>query len=67
MKVDKALDAKYENFQPFSEEDSRLEALYDPETFHGLPLSVQLAGRKFEDEKLLAIAELIHPIIKESA
>ncbi|OAA45372.1 Amidase family protein [Cordyceps fumosorosea ARSEF 2679] len=64
MTVDRELDSKYENFKPFSPEDKRLEALYDPETFHGLPLSVQLAARKFEDEKLLAIAELIHPIIK---
>lgn len=64
MTVDKILDPKYDNFKPFSSEDARLEALYDPETFHGLPLSVQLAARKFEDEKLLAIAELIHPIIK---
>ncbi len=64
MAVDRGLDAKYENFKPFSPEDERLEALYDPETFHGLPLSVQLAARKFEDEKLLVIAELIHPIIK---
>lgn len=64
MVADKDIDAKYENFQPYSPEDARLEALYDPEAFHGLPLSVQLACRKFEDEKLLAIAELIHPIIR---
>ncbi|KAM3453100.1 hypothetical protein MY3296_004027 [Beauveria thailandica] len=64
MTVDRNLDSKYGNFKPFSPEDQRLEALYDPESFHGLPLSVQLAARKFEDEKLLAIAELIHPIIK---
>lgn len=64
MTVEKSLDKKYEDFQPFSREDARLEALYDPDSFHGLPLSVQLAARKFEDEKLLAIAELIHPIIQ---
>lgn len=64
MTVDKKIDVQYKDFQPFSNEDARLEALYDPEAFHGLPLSVQLAGRKFEDEKLLAIAELIHPVIK---
>ncbi|KAJ6788130.1 hypothetical protein PWT90_06080 [Aphanocladium album] len=65
MTVDRKIDQKDENFQAFSAEDKRLEALYDPETFHGLPLSVQLAARKFEDEKLLAIAELIHPIMRE--
>lgn len=64
LTVDKNIDHKYSDFRPFSREDARLEALYNPETFHGLPLSVQLAGRKFEDEKLLAIAELLHPVMK---
>lgn len=66
MTVDKDIDKKYGNFSAFSKEDARLMALYDkdPESFHGLPLSVQLAGRKFQDEKLLAIAEMIHPILQ---
>ncbi|EWZ34102.1 hypothetical protein FOCG_10319 [Fusarium oxysporum f. sp. radicis-lycopersici 26381] len=64
MSCDKDVDVPYINFEPFGTEDSRLNSLYDPEHFHGLPLSVQLAGQKFEDEKLLAIAELIHPIMR---
>lgn len=66
MQSNKDIDHKFNNFKPFSEEDARLEALYDPDRFHGLPLSVQLMGRKFQDEKLLATAELIHPIIREA-
>lgn len=31
----------------------------DPETFAGLPVSLQLVGRRFEDEKLLAILKHI--------
>ncbi|KAG8420588.1 hypothetical protein J3459_010912 [Metarhizium acridum] len=64
LTVDKNIDQKYSNFGPFSKEDARLESLYDPEAFHGLPLSLRLAARKFEDEKLLAIAELLHPVMK---
>lgn len=64
MSCDKDIDVAYTNFEPFGTEDARLNSLYDPKRFHGLPLSVQLAGQKFEDEKLLAIAELIHPIIR---
>ncbi|KAJ4317702.1 hypothetical protein N0V84_007221 [Fusarium piperis] len=63
LSSDKDIDVSDTDFKPFSDEDARIHALYDPERFHGLPLSVQLAGQKFEDEKLLAIAELIHPIL----
>ena len=31
----------------------------DPALFHGLPVSLQLVARRFEDEKLLAILEYI--------
>lgn len=31
----------------------------DPDTFAGLPISLQLVGRRFEDEKIIAILEYI--------
>ncbi|KAL2680340.1 hypothetical protein Neosp_007937 [[Neocosmospora] mangrovei] len=64
MRCDQDVDASYVDFKPFSAEDARLQALYEPKKFHGLPLSVQLAGQRFEDEKLLAIAELIAGVIR---
>ncbi|KAF5007526.1 hypothetical protein FDECE_6149 [Fusarium decemcellulare] len=64
MSCDKDLDVPYTDFQPFSAEDARLQALYEPERFHGLPLSVQIIGQRFEDEKLLAIAEVLHFIVQ---
>ncbi|KAI8663136.1 hypothetical protein LRP88_07338 [Fusarium phalaenopsidis] len=64
MKCDQDVDAPYVDFTPFSAEDARLQALYEPRRFHGLPLSVQLAGQRFEDEKLLAIAEFITSVIR---
>jgi amidase len=33
----------------------------DTEEFDGLPISLQLVGRRFEDEKVLAILECILP------
>lgn len=36
-----------------------LTVIDDPEEFHGLPISLQLVGRRFEDEKVLAILEYI--------
>lgn len=64
MKCDQDVDVPYVDFEPFSDEDARLQALYEPRRFHELPLSVQLAGQRFEDEKLLAIAELITSVIR---
>ncbi|KAM0469603.1 hypothetical protein ACHAPX_010381 [Trichoderma viride] len=46
-----------------SELDASIQKLYDAEKFHGLPLAVQLIGQRFEDEKLLAVAEEIAPIL----
>lgn len=31
----------------------------DPQIFDGLPISLQLVGRRFEDEKVIAILEYI--------
>ncbi|KAM5354433.1 hypothetical protein ACJ41O_001082 [Fusarium nematophilum] len=64
MTCDKEVDAAYVDLDPFSDEDARLQGLYEPGRFHGLPLSVQLAGQKFEDEKLLAIAEGVYRVIR---
>ncbi|GFP52848.1 acetamidase [Trichoderma asperellum] len=46
-----------------SELDVSIQKLYDAEKFHGLPLAVQLIGQRFEDEKLLSVAEEITPIL----
>ncbi|PVH79359.1 amidase [Cadophora sp. DSE1049] len=62
MFSDKNIDVK-EELTPYNELDAKIQSLYDPEAFDGLPLAVQLIGRRFEDEKLLAVAEKIHPIM----
>ncbi|OJJ08227.1 hypothetical protein ASPVEDRAFT_392212 [Aspergillus versicolor CBS 583.65] len=55
MFVDKYIDIKT-GITLFNALDDGIQGLYDPESFHGLPLSVQLIGRRFEDEKLLAVS-----------
>ncbi|KAL4931441.1 amidase signature domain-containing protein [Aspergillus undulatus] len=66
MYADKSIDEKTD-LAPFNELDARIQELYNPELFHGLPLSVQLIGRRFEDERLLAISEAVHGIILEKS
>lgn len=63
MYVDRAVDASVE-VTPFNRLDASIQSLYDPDTFHGLPLRVQLIWRRFEDEKLLLLAEEVHNLIK---
>jgi len=74
-KVDKAKDGINEAFNPLTELDeenfklckSQCKTLDvatdyspdDPELFDKMPISLQLVGRRFEDEKVLAILEYV--------
>lgn len=59
-KVDKVVDVFEDDFKPISGHDSDNHKLYDPEEFHGLPVGLQLVGRRFEDEKVLRILDQLH-------
>lgn len=52
----------------FGQEDKRVQEMFysNLEKFEGLPLSVQLIGRRGEDERLLSVAERIHGVIRTS-
>ncbi|KAL2841043.1 amidase signature domain-containing protein [Aspergillus pseudoustus] len=63
--ADKEIDRKTP-VKPLSPLDAEIQELYDLDMFHGLPLSVQLVGRRFEDEKLLGVSQVVHDIIKSS-
>jgi amidase len=65
MFADKAIDRKVP-IAPFNDLDAEIQNLYDGDSFHGLPLAVHLIGRRFEDEKLLAVSEVVHDIIKST-
>ena len=36
----------------------------NPQEFHGLPVSLQLVGRRFEDEKVLAVLEYLYSVVR---
>ncbi|KIV86589.1 hypothetical protein PV11_02189 [Exophiala sideris] len=65
-KLDASTDGPVAEEDLFGDEDRRVQSLYfgHEESFDGLPLSVQLIGRRGQDEKLLAIASKVHDIIK---
>jgi amidase len=63
--VDKKLDVGMPLENYYSDLDRSIQELYDAERFHGLPLAVQLIGQRFEDEKLLALADELYPILTQ--
>lgn len=66
LKADKELDAK-ESHQPVSfhcEDDEKIWAKYSAEKVHGLPTGLQIVGKRLEEEKLLAMAEIVADLVK---
>ena len=64
-KVDKSIDKRYEDFEPVGEDDEFNMGNYDPEIYHGTPVAIQLVGRRYEEEKMIALAEYVGEILKE--
>ncbi|KAL1842824.1 hypothetical protein VTK73DRAFT_3024 [Phialemonium thermophilum] len=61
--VDKNKDVRDESYQPVNDLDRENYELYDPELWHNAPISVQLVGRQFEDERLLAVSAVVDQIV----
>lgn len=61
--VDKYVDEWESMDEPLSGHDEDNRKLWDPEEFHGVPVGLQLVGRRFEDEKILSILEYIKTTI----
>ncbi|KAK8069003.1 hypothetical protein PG994_005619 [Apiospora phragmitis] len=55
--VEKGVDVVDASYQPVSELDKKIQSDYDPEIYDGAPVSLQIIGRRYQEEKLLAIAE----------
>jgi amidase len=64
--VDPAKDPKDVNYVPKNDEDKFVYDQYDPETFAGMPISLQIVGRRQYDEKVLAaLKEIEHAMGRE--
>lgn len=63
-KVDKVIDLLEDDLKPMSGHDEDNRKLYDADEFHGAPVSLQLVGRRFEDEKVLRVLEHIKERIR---
>ncbi|GAB7349320.1 hypothetical protein MBLNU459_g8457t1 [Dothideomycetes sp. NU459] len=58
-KVDKNVDRVKSDFSPVDEADRITQETYDPEIYDGAHVSVQLVGRRLQEEKMLALAEYV--------
>ncbi|KAI9794120.1 MAG: hypothetical protein M1835_006801 [Candelina submexicana] len=58
-KVDPDVDVKDENYLPMNEKDEYNYKLYEPSRYQDAPVSLQLVGRRYEDEKVLEALEFI--------
>ncbi|KAI1393791.1 amidase [Hypoxylon trugodes] len=58
--VDKAIDVPWdEMFKPLSDLDKSIRSDYNPETVHGMPVSLQLVAQRLEEEKCIAICKVL--------
>ena len=57
--VDKSVDKKIESFKAIDEVDQKTQDTYDPEIYDGAHVSVQLVGRRLQEEKMLALAKYV--------
>ncbi|ETN40191.1 uncharacterized protein HMPREF1541_04467 [Cyphellophora europaea CBS 101466] len=57
--ADKSIDKYPEGYEPVSEHDKVVFEDYDAEIYDGAHVSVQIVGRRFTEEKMLAIAEYV--------
>jgi len=59
LHADKNLDSVPGDFKPLSEIDETTAKEYDAAAVHGMPISLQLAGRRLQEEKMLEVADRV--------
>ncbi|VDB98619.1 unnamed protein product [Peniophora sp. CBMAI 1063] len=58
-RVDPALDPVDKDFQPANARDAEIQASYSPEVYENAPIAVQLVGRRYREEEVIGLTELI--------
>ncbi|KAL8993932.1 MAG: hypothetical protein Q9188_007204, partial [Gyalolechia gomerana] len=62
--ADKSVDTFDHGYQPLNEVDRKNWEAYDPETYDGAPVGLQIVARKWEEEKVWAIAKILDTALK---
>jgi amidase len=61
--VDKQFSSDWTHWEA-NDFDERNWSAYDKEVYHGAPVGLQLVARKFEEEKILGIAQIVTAVLK---
>ncbi|KAF5693010.1 putative general amidase [Fusarium denticulatum] len=67
IRADKKVDVFDEGYEPLGEMDRKNWQAYDADLYDGAPVGVQIVGRKFEEEKCLAISRIVHAVVQSAA
>ncbi|KAJ8607055.1 hypothetical protein MRB53_040564 [Persea americana] len=65
--VQPEVDGVNASFEAIDARDANTQAAYDPKVYVGAPVAVQLVGRRFEEEKMVAIAEYVASVLPRSS
>ncbi|KIW75355.1 hypothetical protein Z517_10096 [Fonsecaea pedrosoi CBS 271.37] len=63
--ADKNIDKYADGYTPINEQDKEVFETYDADLFDGAHVSVQIVGRRFTEEKMLAIAEYVGGLVEK--
>jgi amidase len=47
--------------------DRHIRSIYEPDVYKGLPITMQVVGRRMEEEKVLGVATLLKELLKKSS
>jgi amidase len=61
--ANKKIDMKEEGYKALDEQDKIIQDDYDPEIYDGAHVSLQIVGRRLQEEKMLAVAEDVGGIL----
>ncbi|KAJ6013358.1 acetamidase [Penicillium herquei] len=64
--VDKDLDKPYTDYTPLGNFDKTVHEEYNPAVCHGAPVSLQIVGRRLEEEKVLMMTKVVHEALSKA-
>ncbi|GKU21475.1 unnamed protein product [Fusarium langsethiae] len=66
IRADASIDVFDDSYKPLGDLDSKNWKAYDPALYEGAPVGIQIVGRKYEEEKCLALARIVHLVLQSA-
>jgi amidase len=64
--ADKQVDLIDTHYVPMNELDEQNWKWYDPDAYDGAPVGIQIVCKRYEEEKVWAIAQIVDKVLKSS-